>query len=87
LCQKDGLVPTGNIADDAHAYLEAKDSKQLTAGLAEILNDPNFQPAPTQAHPLVGELVPGFILNDSADTERSLSACAAKHFAGRQPCP
>jgi peroxiredoxin len=72
MCQKYGLVPTGNIAADANAYLAATQTKQLTEGLADILNDQAFTPVATQPHPLVGQPAPQFTLKDSTDASRSL---------------
>ncbi|WP_231754259.1 peroxiredoxin family protein [Caulifigura coniformis] len=78
LCQKYGLVPTGNIAADAEAYLAATQTKPLSAGLSEILNDASFQPVPSQQHPLIGKPAPAFALKDSKDVERSFSEWSSR---------
>jgi len=78
LCEKYGLVPTGNIAVDANAYLAATHTNRLTASLSEILADPSFQPQPTQSHPLIGQPAPEFTLKDSTDADRSLAEWSSK---------
>lgn len=56
------LVP--DLATRAQAALRAENKLPLTAPLRELLDDPHFVPAATQAHPLLGQNAPRFTLND-----------------------
>ncbi|MEQ9406598.1 MAG: redoxin domain-containing protein [Fuerstiella sp.] len=72
-CAKYGLVSTGDLKADAEAYLEAVDSRQMSASLQELLSDEDFQPVATEDHPLIGKSAPDFSLSDTQDARRSLS--------------
>lgn len=68
VCMELGLVPTGHIADDARAYLDAFKTKKLSDELAVLLSDPDFDPAPSQEHPLLGQPAPRFgLFNDRGE--------------------
>ena len=62
-CLRYGLIPTGHIANDARAYLEASRSdareQQATATSGET-----FLATVSQEHPLLGETAPNFSLSD-----------------------
>lgn len=74
ICLKYGLVSTGNVAEDAKAYLAARGAKQLSQPLQELLNDESFTPVESQAHPLLGKSVPEFELLDHQRNPVSLSS-------------
>lgn len=76
LCQYFGLVPTGHIANDARAYLEIFKPWDLSGDLKEILSDAEFEPTPSQPHPLLGQDAPGFTLSDDRGEVHSLSKLA-----------
>jgi len=63
-CLTYGLLPTGNVAKDANAFLDAAGPKQLTVSLVDILNDQELIPEPSQAHPLLGQPAPAFELSN-----------------------
>ncbi len=73
ICLKYGLVSTGNIRKDAEAYLHVAQSRRLTEGLSVILADTSFQPAESQAHSLVNQSAPEFVLPDDTKTEQKLA--------------
>jgi len=73
ICERYGLLPTGNLAKDAEAYLEIAQANKLSDGLEKILADEAFEPIATQAHPLTGEPAPDFALLDSARKEQGLA--------------
>lgn len=79
-CQSYGLVPTGHLANDATALLDAVGTRTLTASLAEILNDTTFTPANSESHPLLGKLAPEFRLTDDRG-----ESVALNQFKGRGP--
>lgn len=72
LCLSYGLIPTGNIAMDAGAYLAVAKPDVLTLPLQSILDDPEFVPAGTEAHPFLGQIPPDFTLPDSSGKMVSL---------------
>ncbi len=72
LCQELGLIPTGHVANDARAYLEIFKPWQLSDDLAAELSDSEFEPSPTQSHPLVGHTAPDFQLVDDRGNSHSL---------------
>ncbi len=74
LCARYGLVSTGNIKEDAEAYLEVVDSKKLSAPLEELLSVPDFERAATEEHPLTGQQAPDFTLLNSLDETVTLSS-------------
>ncbi len=68
VCMELGIVPTGHIADDARAYLDASQSKKLSDELSVLLSDADFDPVPSQAHPLLGQPAPRFgLFNDRGE--------------------
>lgn len=73
ICERYGLLPTGNLAEDAKAYLEVAQPNKLSDGLEEILADEKFEPATSQEHPLVGQSAPAFELQDTSKTTRRLN--------------
>lgn len=73
ICLKYGLVSTGNVRQDAEAFLAAARSRPLTQALHELLSDSQFQPASTQPHKLLQQSAPGFSLSDETGARRSLS--------------
>jgi peroxiredoxin len=73
LCQYFGLVPTGHVANDARAYLELFKPWDLSGDLTEILSDEDFEPSPSQKHPLLGKTAPDFRLSDDRGEWHSLS--------------
>jgi peroxiredoxin len=68
-----------NLARDAEADLARRGFAPLSGALAEVVDDPFFEPQATQVHPLLGKPAPDFSLNDSDDKKWSL--------AGRRPGP
>jgi peroxiredoxin len=73
ICQRYGLVSTGNLRRDAELYIQAAQPTQLTTGLSEILSTPNFQPAASQNSPLLNQPAPDFSLPDDSQTLQHLS--------------
>lgn len=68
LCLSYGIIPTGHIANDARAYLDAALPEKLSSSLAEILADDQFVIAASQPHPLLGQTAPDFKLpNDRGE--------------------
>lgn len=72
LCLSYGLIPTGNIAMDAKAYLAVTKPQDLSAPLTEILADSEFVRAETEAHPLIGQTPPAFTLSNEQSRSVSL---------------
>lgn len=73
ICAQYGLVPSGNLADDAKSYLDVAQKNKLSDSLEQILADADFTPAESLQHPLVGQPAPDFTLLDSTRANRSLS--------------
>ena len=73
ICLRYGLVSTGNVRKDAEAYLQVVHKQDLTEGLSQILSETSFRPAPTQAHPLLNQTAPEFVLPDDTGKTQSLS--------------
>lgn len=68
VCMELGIVPTGHIANDARAYLNAFHSKKLSDELSVLLSDADFDPVPSQEHPLLGQPAPRFgLFNDRGE--------------------
>ena len=63
-CLAYGLLPTGNIANDARQFLDVAGPKAISQPLVEILEDPKLAAEPTQAHSLLGQPAPAFDLPD-----------------------
>ena len=74
ICLRYGLVSTGNVRQDAAAYLQVVQKQNLTEGLSQILSEAAFRPAPTQAHPLLNQVAPEFDLPDDTGKTQTLSA-------------
>lgn len=73
ICLQYGLITTGNVRDDAEAYLEVVQSKKLTDGLAVILADNSFKPVESQPLSLLNQAAPEFALPDVNGLEQKLS--------------
>lgn len=70
ICLRYGLVSTGNVRNDAEAYLQVVQKQQLTQGLSQILTDTEFQPVASQQHPLLNQVAPRFTLpNDAGESQ------------------
>lgn len=78
LCLSYGLIPTGNIAMDAKAYLAVAKPQDLTSSLEEILADREFVRAETEAHPIIGQVPPDFTLPNSKGEMVSLHDLTAQ---------
>jgi len=63
-CLAYGLLPTGNVANDAKKFLNVAGPKEITQPLVEILKDPNLAAEPSQEHSLLGQPAPAFDLPD-----------------------
>lgn len=72
ICLRYGLVSTGNVRNDAEAYLQVVQKQQLTQGLSQILSDTEFQPVASQQHPLLNQVAPRFTLPNDAGESQSL---------------
>ena len=72
ICLQYGLVSTGNVREDAEAYLDAVQTQRLTEGLAEVLSDSNSRVVESQSHPLRQRAAPEFALPDDSGTTQSL---------------
>lgn len=60
-----------DLATKAVAYVRYKDKQPLSEPLAAILEDPSHTSVPTLAHPLLGQVAPGFALpNDRGEVVR-----------------
>jgi peroxiredoxin len=65
ICESYGLVPTGEIDEDARALLEVLgNEKTESEQLADIVAANGFQPAITQPHELLSKPAPEFALKD-----------------------
>lgn len=64
ICLKYGLIPTGNIKQDAEAYLEAVKKPRLSEPLRELLADGQFIVAESRPHPLLKQPAPDFQLKN-----------------------
>ena len=62
-----------DLAQEAQADLDRRNYKPLSEPLAALVNDPNYKPIPTQAHPLLGQPAPDFSLSDTDGKPVSLS--------------
>jgi len=62
-----------NLAEAAQADLAERNFVPLSGDLSTLLNDPTYQPIPTQTHPLLGQLAPDFTLPDVDGTSWTLS--------------
>lgn len=78
MCVSYGLIPTGNIAKDAEAYLKVVKPQELSQPLAEILGDKEFLRAKTEEHPLIGQVPPDFTLPNEKGEQISLHDLTAK---------
>ena len=78
LCLSYGLVPTGHVANDAKAYLDAAKPQTLSVPLNDLLSDPNFTPVDSQSHPLLGQLAPEIQLEDDRHQRVSLTELLKK---------
>ena len=76
ICLKYGLVSTGNVRNDAEAYLQVAQRQHLTEELSQILSESGFQPVVSQQHPLLNQAAPKIELPDDADKMQSLSDLA-----------
>jgi peroxiredoxin Q/BCP len=73
ICLQYGLVSTGNIRQDAQAYLDVVQKQPLTDGLSVILSDSSFQPSESQPAALLHQAAPDFSLPDHTSTTQQLS--------------
>lgn len=73
ICREYGLITTGDIPQDADAYLAAVQSRPLPAELHALLADPGFVPAASQPHRLLQRPAPAFELPDHLGRSRSLA--------------
>ena len=73
ICLQYGLVSTGNIRQDAQAYLDVVQKQHLTEGLSVILADSSFKPSESQAIGLMEKTAPDFSLPDHAHATQQLS--------------
>jgi len=78
ICRSYGLITSGDIADDAEAYLAAVESRPLSDDLQTLLVDATFTPAASQQHPLLQQRAPVFVLSDHLDDSHSLAALNRK---------
>ncbi len=63
-----------DLAKEAEADLRRRGFTPLSGELAELVDDPSFEPQATQVHPLLGKAAPDFTLTASDDTPWALSA-------------
>lgn len=73
ICMQYGLVSSGDVRQDAEAYLEVAQSRRLTEGLAVILADDAFRPEESEPHALLNQKAPEFALPDAQGVEQKLS--------------
>ncbi len=73
ICLRYGLISTGNVRNDAEAYLQVAQKQQLTEELSQILSETEFQPVASQQHPLLNQNAPAITLSDDAGNPQSLS--------------
>jgi peroxiredoxin len=73
ICLQYGLVSSGDVRQDAEAYLEAVQSQRLTEGLAVILADNSIPPVETQQLAVLSRKAPEFALPDVNGLEHKLS--------------
>lgn len=73
ICEQYGLLPSGDLAKDAKAYLEVAQKNKLSDSLEKILADETFEPAASQSHELIGMAAPGFELVDTSGAKRTLA--------------
>ncbi len=73
ICMQYGLVSTGNIKQDAQAYLDVVQKQRLTDGLAVILADTGFEPTGSQQVALLNQPAPDFDLPDDKSINQQLS--------------
>ncbi len=78
LCLNYGLIPTGNIAMDAKAYLAVAKPQELSQPLSEILSDKEFVRAETENHRLIGQVPPDFTLPNEKGEPVNLRGLTAK---------
>lgn len=73
ICLQYGLITTGNVRNDAEAYLDVAQSQKLSDELAVVLSDVEFKPVESQPLALLNQLAPEFALPDSNGLEQTLS--------------
>jgi peroxiredoxin len=78
LCLSYGLIPTGNIAMDAGAYLAVAKPQDLSGPLSKILDDSEFVRAEAESHPFIGQVPPDFTLPNSKGEQVSLHDLTAR---------
>lgn len=78
ICRAYGLIATGDIEVDADAYLAAVDSRPLSGSLQQLLADPEFRPAKSQQHALLGRSAPAFTLPDHLGNPQQLADYTAE---------
>jgi peroxiredoxin Q/BCP len=66
-------APERDLAAEAHADLERRQYRPLSAPLEALVTDETYKPVPTQAHPLLGQPAPDFTLTDTDDKPWTLS--------------
>lgn len=70
LCLKYGLIPTGNVAKDAQAYVTAVRTEQK---LTDSQSPAGWSAVATDSHPLLGKTAPGFVLPNERGERVSLA--------------
>ncbi len=66
-------TPTSDIAQEARDDLTQRNFTPLSASLESLLNDPAYEPVPTQAHTLLLQSAPAFKLTDVDGKEWTLA--------------
>lgn len=64
ICREYGLVPTGNVANDAKTYVEAARATRLTESNQRYTDNPSQRWIVSQSHPLLGKASPEIQLLD-----------------------
>jgi peroxiredoxin len=66
------------VAEEAKAFVRQEKGRPLSEPLRQLLADTTFTPQPTQAHPLLGQVVPDFTLGDDCRQAVSLGGLRAQ---------
>lgn len=78
ICQRYGLVPTGDIRRDAEEYLKAVGADSSRGQSDRWRTEADFQPVPSQPHPLLGHPAPGFALSDERGGTQNLESLVTR---------
>jgi peroxiredoxin Q/BCP len=72
------LIPTGDVATDARAFLDAAKRDRIALSLTERQSGVATLPVASQSHPLLGKAAPSFRLSNETGKARTLAELNSK---------